>query len=631
MLDEADLQCVICLHLIEDAVETPCCHQVLCKKCVENLDRCPFDRRPLNPNECQPCYPIRRLVSNFPITCPNEGCGYQTTRGELDNHISICGFQLVPCKWSAECNVMRKDLRHHEDAKCPHRIVACPQDCGLQLEHCLVEDHVSRACPATEIACEYCDARMPRAEHAAHIAQCPKAPARCPFAPFGCLHEAPASEMDAHLTDGLQGHLLLLARTLADRDARIERLEHQVSVLSAVLQADQQRMLDQAASARRAASPIPALPASPHVLRDRPALRRESMQEIPRAPGSPMGSARLFSALAASTEPPLLRGASISPAVGPLPPARAAGLPTEGARAHLGFSLVGEPNSPAALISPRPPPRSPSPSPRSGRHSSAPHSRRDDQDAPLQYPHSNAHAAPGGSPIGTAAPGGHARRTDTVEVAVVLPPAARTHSGTGAMADRAQSARPRVAHDSPQPALALESARGTARVSIHWDARGKHEGVTISTDGLTATHSPVDKRNESVRTNVGFSQGTHFWEVRIDRLSSVGFNIGVVKAEFNVAKYLGWSDGASWSFLNSGRVWHNGKAARFSQSYGEGDTIGVLLELERHALSFFKNGEFLGTAFGNLPEDEVFYPAVSFGRANDQATISFSATPPSLA
>ena len=33
------------------------------------------------------------------ITCPNEGCGEQITRCSLNNHLIVCPFQVVPCKY----------------------------------------------------------------------------------------------------------------------------------------------------------------------------------------------------------------------------------------------------------------------------------------------------------------------------------------------------------------------------------------------------------------------------------------------------------------------------------------------------------------------------------------------------
>lgn len=78
----------------------------------------------------------------------------------------------------------------------------------------------------------------------------------------------------------------------------------------------------------------------------------------------------------------------------------------------------------------------------------------------------------------------------------------------------------------------------------------------------------------------------HFWTVYVEHLASVGYNVGISLARYNTAKYLGWTDGATWSYLNSGRTWHNGVARHYargsdSPTHGFRSTVPPLPRLSR--------------------------------------------------
>jgi hypothetical protein len=86
------LSCPICLDVINDAVETQCCHQIGCQECMK-YKSCPLCRA----DNCTtvPSYPIRRIILSIPIKCQN--CDYNTTRGELPNHTVKCPNRKLKC------------------------------------------------------------------------------------------------------------------------------------------------------------------------------------------------------------------------------------------------------------------------------------------------------------------------------------------------------------------------------------------------------------------------------------------------------------------------------------------------------------------------------------------------------
>lgn len=83
------INCPICLEMIEDAMETPCCHNIFCEKCIIRTDTCPICKRRYNMYQLVPNIPMRRLINEIVISCPNEECEVQCTKANLLKHNEI--------------------------------------------------------------------------------------------------------------------------------------------------------------------------------------------------------------------------------------------------------------------------------------------------------------------------------------------------------------------------------------------------------------------------------------------------------------------------------------------------------------------------------------------------------------
>ncbi|XP_077024439.1 tripartite motif-containing protein 67 isoform X8 [Tamandua tetradactyla] len=136
-----------------------------------------------------------------------------------------------------------------------------------------------------------------------------------------------------------------------------------------------------------------------------------------------------------------------------------------------------------------------------------------------------------------------------------------------------------------------------------FDPNSGHRDIILSNDNQTATCSSYDDR--VVLGTAAFSKGVHYWELHVDRYDNhpdPAFGV----ARVNVAKdmMLGKDDKA-WAMTEGGVC--------------KGATVGVLLDLNKHTLTFFINGQQQGpTAFSHV--DGVFMPALSLNR-NVQVTL----------
>ncbi|XP_068963352.1 tripartite motif-containing protein 67 isoform X7 [Petaurus breviceps papuanus] len=136
-----------------------------------------------------------------------------------------------------------------------------------------------------------------------------------------------------------------------------------------------------------------------------------------------------------------------------------------------------------------------------------------------------------------------------------------------------------------------------------FDPNSGHRDIVLSNENQTATCSSYDDR--VVLGTAAFSKGVHYWEFHVDRYDNhpdPAFGV----ARVNVVKdmMLGKDDKA-WAMTEGGVF--------------KGATVGVLLDLNKHTLTFYINGQQQGpTAFDHV--DGVFMPAVSLNR-NVQVTL----------
>ncbi|XP_018571423.1 E3 ubiquitin-protein ligase TRIM9 [Anoplophora glabripennis] len=131
--------------------------------------------------------------------------------------------------------------------------------------------------------------------------------------------------------------------------------------------------------------------------------------------------------------------------------------------------------------------------------------------------------------------------------------------------------------------------------------------------------------------SVGFSRGIHYWEFTIDKYDAdTDPAFGIARIDVTRDKMLGKDDKGWAMYIDRQRSWFQHAGAHEQRVEGGihmGSTIGVLLDLDQHTLSYFVNEEPQGSvAFRDLYG--VFYPAVSLNRGVS-VTVHTALDPPS--
>jgi len=107
-----------------------------------------------------------------------------------------------------------------------------------------------------------------------------------------------------------------------------------------------------------------------------------------------------------------------------------------------------------------------------------------------------------------------------------------------------------------------------------------------------------------------FISGRNCWEIRVDKSQTAYLFIGVATKHADTATFLGGDD-FGWGYIGDRALYHKrSKVKVFGERFGQGDVIGVCLDLDKGTLSFSRNGEEMGVAFDGLTGE--LFPAVAF-------------------
>ncbi len=154
---------------------------------------------------------------------------------------------------------------------------------------------------------------------------------------------------------------------------------------------------------------------------------------------------------------------------------------------------------------------------------------------------------------------------------------------------------------------------------LRFDSSACGPGLFISENNTHLRQNvPTTGNFGTCRTmNTGWTEGVHYWSIRIiERGSSAYLVIGIVLPTFNISliHYPGATNDSYGLCLSNGQKYNNSVGTAFTSDLPKNnDVIGVLLDLEARTLTYYKNGQILGTAFGLLPDkgtNAKYYPAV---------------------
>ena len=190
--------------------------------------------------------------------------------------------------------------------------------------------------------------------------------------------------------------------------------------------------------------------------------------------------------------------------------------------------------------------------------------------------------------------------------------------GTGAGADGDSGAA--TGHAARHGGAAALGGAGSGSGSVNdapvFNKDTMHPVLSCQNGGRTIIGSSITWGTAVVRQSP-VRYGRHIWRFRVDALvppNRGGMAIGVVAAPFDTSSGILGAHLHSWGY--SGRTGDKGNGSgfvKYGERYGNGDIIGVDLDLDAGTLSFSKNGKPQGVAFDTGLRGQAFLAGVCIG------------------
>jgi len=177
----------------------------------------------------------------------DRGCDWTGTLEQLNAHLDMnsdnCQYVDVKCPNKCEQPVQKRHLPTHLTNECTKRDFFC-QYCNFTATYEVVcNDHWPQ-CPFYPVPCPNgCEiVAIERGDLDAHLMMCSLEVVECDFSYAGCSVKLVREEMERHLTDNLQRHVLMMNKALQEK---IEQKERKIEQLEARLEEKDRQIQEQ--------------------------------------------------------------------------------------------------------------------------------------------------------------------------------------------------------------------------------------------------------------------------------------------------------------------------------------------------------------------------------------------------
>ncbi len=233
-----DFKCGLCKKVARDANLTTCCGEQFCKACIEQALKddipCPSCKEPnvafvINKRDQK-----RILALEVRCAMKGRGCEWNGVLEHLSAHLDVnsddCQYVDTKCPNKCDHPVQKRNLPTHLAKECPKRDFFC-QYCNFTATYEVVCNDHWPECPFYPIPCPNgCRIlAIERGDLDAHLMLCSLEEVTCDFSYAGCNVKLEREEMEKHLADNLQRHVLMMNKAvrgeMEEKERKIEELE----------------------------------------------------------------------------------------------------------------------------------------------------------------------------------------------------------------------------------------------------------------------------------------------------------------------------------------------------------------------------------------------------------------------
>ena len=162
-------------------------------------------------------------------------------------------------------------------------------------------------------------------------------------------------------------------------------------------------------------------------------------------------------------------------------------------------------------------------------------------------------------------------------------------------------------------------------ISTTWNPSDKGANCTLTNGDLTASLNTI-AQNDGCRSILGVSSGKWYFEFTIAGAAGTEM-VGVSGTVWDRTALLGKTSDSYSYYGNNGQKRNNNAGSSYGDTFGNGDIISVLLDMDAGTLTFWKNGVSQGQAFSGIGATMYAAFGGGSGSAAESVTANFGAAP----
>ena len=230
--------CPVSLAVLLEPYLTQCCGNHLSQETYQRLQGqpCPVCREENFSAVLDKS--VKRKVLSIKVKCPHkaEGCEWQGDLGSLEQHLNTnssageCRYVDVDCPYACGERVQRRSLEEHKSQSCPLRPFTC-QYCNHKATHQKVTKEHWPVCEKCPLPCpkECGEEEIERQHLKGHLEEiCPLEVIQCDFSYAGCGAQLQRRLMSAHMKEGMEAHLSLVAQEVPKLQTVVQQQTDQI-------------------------------------------------------------------------------------------------------------------------------------------------------------------------------------------------------------------------------------------------------------------------------------------------------------------------------------------------------------------------------------------------------------------
>ena len=239
-------ECPVCLLVLWEPYQVTCCGYSFCRVCTEQIK--------LKSSPCPCCkaqkldyYPnkgLQRTLYEFQVNCihQKQGCQWVGELGQLESHLNSkptgskqfqgCQYTRIKCLY---CPLLRErsNIQAYQGEQCPRRPFSCEYCKNFTSSYEDVTTNHWPICGYYPVPCpNKCGEILQRQDLENHTATlCSLTTVDCDFNQVGCMVELSCKDIQAHLTECVNPHVLLLMISHKKLEEENKQLKHQMERL----------------------------------------------------------------------------------------------------------------------------------------------------------------------------------------------------------------------------------------------------------------------------------------------------------------------------------------------------------------------------------------------------------------